>query len=119
MSRLKTVLDWFTQDDEPEQHTVDTEFLREHGGRYKYVTVADIDGDWCRCDLCGQRFDLEEFPDLVEHVAGHNEQGAAEIDPFEHRRVEAVAEYSFIETVEPTGDRVENNEHKTETQTNV
>ena len=100
MSRLKTVLDWFTPDDEPEQHTVDTEFLREHGGRYKYVTVADTDGDWCRCDLCGQRFDLDEFPQLVDHVAAHGDQVTEDIDPFDEAERQTMITEELLKDVD-------------------
>jgi len=119
MSRIRSFLSSYLSPEEDDTPTVDTAYVVEQQERYQHMSATDAETGWCRCELCGRLYDLEEFPDLVEHVAGHNEQGAAEIDPFEHRRVEAVAEYSFIETVEPTGDRVENNEHKTETQTNV
>lgn len=83
MSRLEAFMSWLLPDDEPDVDDVDTDFLRSHTQRYKHMTITDDDPARCRCDLCGSQYPLDDFGELVEHVAGHDEQGAAEIDPFE------------------------------------
>lgn len=83
MSRLEAFLSWLLPDDDPAVDDVDTDFLRSHTQRYKHMTITDDDPARCRCDLCGSQYPLDDFGELVEHVAGHDEQGAAEIDPFE------------------------------------
>jgi DNA-binding transcriptional ArsR family regulator len=57
-----------------------TEWLKED---FDEGDAEDDDPARCRCDLCGSQYPLGDFADLVEHVAAHDEQGAAEIDPFE------------------------------------
>lgn len=96
MSRVEAFLDWLLPEDEQDVEDVDTAFLLEHGGRYKYVSIIDGETARCRCDLCGAQRALRDFPELVEHVAGHDEQGAAEIDPFEEPEIVATSEYSDI-----------------------
>lgn len=83
MSRFEAFMSWLLPDDEPDVDDVDTDFLRSHTQRYKHMTITDDDPARCRCDLCGSQYPLDDFGELVEHVAGHDEQGAAEIDPFE------------------------------------
>lgn len=61
---------------------IDLEYLRE--GEYRYLTVGIVTehGEKARCDLCGEYFPVRKVPDLIQHVADHDEQGQAEIDPF-------------------------------------
>ena len=82
MTPLRTLIDWLTPADDETVADVDTGFLLKHDDRFKYVSVFGGDPARCRCDLCGSQYALEEFPQLVEHVAGHDDQGGAEIDPF-------------------------------------
>lgn len=84
MSRVKAFVEWLTQTDSEQEQSVDVEYLSDSDVQYKYMSMGDGLDSKCRCDLCGQQFDLEAFPELVEHVAAHDEQGSAEIDPFEH-----------------------------------
>jgi len=100
MSRLQSFFNWLLPPERDDTTGVDTEYLLERQEQYQHISVTDADPERCRCDLCGRLFDLEDFPDLVAHVAGHDEQGAAEIDPFERGQVEATADYAFIEAAE-------------------
>jgi transcription elongation factor Elf1 len=84
VSLLHCLSDWLSPGDEPDVGGVDTKFLLEHANRYKYMTVdTDQSGDWCRCNLCGRRFELEAFPQLVEHVSDHGDQVTDAVDPFD------------------------------------
>jgi len=100
MSRLSALIDWLTPDDEEPVADVDTAFLLEHKNRSKCVSVFEDDPARCRCDLCGSQYALEEFPQLVEHVAAHDDQVGDDIDPFAEPeviaqgRIEDIPEWS-------------------------
>ena len=83
MAAVERFKSWLVPDDDPEVDNIDTEYLLSRPPRYKYITIINAETDRCRCDLCGSQYTLDDFEQLVEHVAAHNEQGAAEIDPFE------------------------------------
>ena len=84
MNPLKSLLDWLTADEGRSWPAVDTEYVLRECDRYTHMAAGEAGGGWCRCNLCGKNYQLEEFPELVDHVAAHGEQGAAEIDPFEN-----------------------------------
>jgi len=71
---------------------VDLEYLRDT--EYHYLTIGIITehGEKARCDLCGRLYPVQEVPELIEHTAGHNDQGEAEIDPFKVQGSTMVAE---------------------------
>ena len=100
MSRLQSFFTWLLASESDDTDRVDTEYLLDRQEQYQHISVTDAPAERCRCDLCGRLFDLEEFPDLVAHVAGHDQDGAAEINPFERGQVEATADYAFIEVAE-------------------
>lgn len=86
MTWLSAVREWIQEwiSSEDGVDGVDTEYLLSDEVSFRYLTVgSDSDSDWVRCNLCRQRFALARMPDAIEHVALHDEQGAAEIDPFE------------------------------------
>lgn len=58
---------------------------------------APTPGDAVRCNLCGQLFKLKKMPEAIEHVAAHDEQGSADIDPFEqqHEQTAMIIEDMF------------------------
>lgn len=64
---------------------VDKQFLRATEYRYMTIGVETEHGERARCDLCGEYYQVEDAPQLIEHVAGHDDQGQAEVDPFETR----------------------------------
>lgn len=76
LERLRAWL--FAPADRGESPTIDTDYVAE----LQYVNV-DTGTEECRCALCGLTYPTESFPELLEHVATHDEQGAAEIDPFQ------------------------------------
>jgi len=100
MSRLNAFLNWLIPPEEDDTPSVDADFLLGYPDRYKYMSVQEGEVRWCRCDLCGRLFELEHFPDLVEHVAEHDSQGAAEIDPFAETEHRTVIDDELIDEVE-------------------
>lgn len=81
MSLLKRVREWldevFAEDLATDE--VDEEYLRRLDFAY-IETSPDGHPDMIRCDLCARLFDTME--DCVDHVAKHDKQGSASIDPF-------------------------------------
>ena len=100
MSRLEAFVAWLTKTDEEQEESVDVEYLSESDIRYKYMTIGDDPESYCRCDLCGHLFELEAFPELVDHVAAHDQQGAAEIDPFETAEQQTMITKETLDEVE-------------------
>ena len=100
MSRIQAFIDWLIPDSEPDVDAIDTEFLLSHPTRFKYMTVTDSESARCRCDLCGSQFSIQEFPKLVDHVAAHDEQGSAEIDPFDEAERRTVITDDLLDEVE-------------------
>ena len=100
MSRFEAFLNWLIppEDEQPDDR-VDTDFLLEHADRYKFMTVVDESPPVGRCDLCGRLFELEQFPQLVDHVAGHDGQGAAEINPFDEAEQRTVISEEMLAEV--------------------
>jgi len=83
-------------DREPE---LDVEYLISQSFDRMHMTTIgtanDPDSDpRVRCDLCGRLFEIEAIEDAIEHVADHDGQGQADIDPFEPAPVKAWAENS-------------------------
>jgi hypothetical protein len=81
MSLLQSVREWvdevFAEDGATDE--VDEEYLERLD--FEYIeTSPDGYPDMIRCDLCARLFDTMD--DCVEHVAEHDEQGSASIDPF-------------------------------------
>jgi hypothetical protein len=81
MSLLQSVREWldevFAEDTATDE--VDEEYLERLD--FEYIeTSPDGYADMIRCDLCARLFDTMD--DCVEHVAEHDEQGSASIDPF-------------------------------------
>jgi len=81
LERIRAWIHELTQP-ETEDYTVDRDWLIELNFRYITTKECDDRDDVARCDLCGQQFPLQEMPEVIEHVAGHDEQGAARVDPF-------------------------------------
>lgn len=82
---------------------VDTEYLLHERPEYRWMTVLRED-KLVRCDICGEWMKVQKMPEMVEHVALHDDQGAAEVDPTEKADVTAHAEYSDLlldDEVEP------------------
>jgi hypothetical protein len=100
MSRLEAFVAWLTQTDDEQEESVDVEYLSESDIRYKYMTIGDDPESYCRCDLCGHLLELEAFPELVDHVAAHDQQGAAEIDPFEIAKQQTMITKELLSEVE-------------------
>jgi hypothetical protein len=100
MSRFKAFLNWLIPpEDEKPDARVDTGFLLEHADRYKFMSVVDESAPVGRCDLCGRLFELEQFPQLVDHVASHDGQGAAEINPFDEAEQRTMISEEMLEEV--------------------
>jgi hypothetical protein len=80
-----------------QQQSVDTDYLRSEAN-YKWIEVPD-EGE-ARCNVCGKLFAVSEMPKVIRHVAEHDGQGAAEIDPTEQAVKVAEMNYSDLLTVE-------------------
>ena len=86
MSIIKAMRELFAP---VEEHpNVDVEYLETR--EYAFIeTFAEIDEEeLIRCNLCGKLFDKREMESAVSHVAGHDQEGAAEIDPFDTYGIE-------------------------------
>lgn len=94
---IRRVRDWL----EPDQTTadIDTEYILNLDYEHIQTGVKD---DRIRCNLCGTLFDVDEMPDCIDHVAKHDGQGAAEINPVEIAPQEASMDYSTLLTDEET-----------------
>lgn len=75
------IKEWFEQDS-ADFEEVDTEYLKSGSVDYLYMSVKGEE-ELVRCDICAQQMELVDMPDMVIHVASHDEQGSAEIDPTE------------------------------------
>lgn len=65
-----------------ELHYIDKSYLVQQAN-FRYITViGDEESGYLRCDLCARLFELDDMPAVIEHIASHDGQGAAEIDPF-------------------------------------
>ncbi|UXF50948.1 MAG: hypothetical protein HQRvContig03_35 [Haloquadratum phage sp.] len=83
MSLLQQLREWvagvFAEDGAT--NDVDEEYLKRV--RFGNIeTSPDEYPDQFRCNLCGSLFD--SMNECVNHVAGHDGQGGASVDPFSH-----------------------------------
>jgi hypothetical protein len=81
MSLLGRIREWvdglFAEDGATDE--VDEEYLKQMELAY-IETYPEDNPDMIRCELCARLFDTMD--DCVEHVAGHDGQGSASVDPF-------------------------------------
>lgn len=81
MTLVKRVREWvaglFAEDGATDD--VDEAYLK--GAKFVYIQTSPRDyPDRFRCNLCGELFD--NMDECVDHVAGHDGQGNASVDPF-------------------------------------
>lgn len=96
MSLLKRIREWADSlfDEDVVTDDFDEEYLRQR--RLAYIeTAPDCHPDMIRCDLCGRLFDTMD--DCVKHVADHDDQGSASVDPFRASRSRDSKEYQTDE----------------------
>jgi len=89
---------------EPEKADIDVEHVLILD--YRHIET-DVDDGRVRCDLCGSLFDAVEMPECIEHVAAHDDQGAAEVDPVDESSpgepIWGVADEDWRETTDQPG----------------
>lgn len=79
LSRMWSRVVDFVLVDVDETQRVDTDYLLSERVQYEWITVRD--DETVRCDICGRLMPVTQMPELMDHVASHDEQGAAEVDP--------------------------------------
>jgi len=79
--RLRSWLHEYTAPEDDGIGDIDIEHLQSESVSYRYMTIRD-DGA-VRCDLCGNLEQLKNMPEMFEHVATHDGQGQAKVDPTE------------------------------------
>lgn len=99
---IDSIKSWFESSAEP---GVDTEYLRSEDFTPKHIRILD-DGP-ARCQICGKLEAVQRMPQMIEHIACHDDQGSAELDPTETQEVVAEIDYSDLLTDEEP-DKAEN-----------
>jgi hypothetical protein len=93
-SAWSRLVEWVLPDTQPDFDEIDTGYLLSGEVNLKYIDIAnDTPHGTARCNLCGRLYHIEQMPEAVEHVASHNDQGEAEIDPFEAASAEYVMSF--------------------------
>jgi hypothetical protein len=72
---IEAVRSWFESSSDP---GIDTDYLRS--GRYNHGHISVPEEGPARCNLCGLLKPVEQMPAMIDHVAGHDGQGSAEIN---------------------------------------
>jgi hypothetical protein len=82
MNLLARFLDWVSNDRADDRQQFDHQYIRQLD--YDYLeTNLEIEGqDYVRCNLCGRLYDFKNINIAFEHIAKHNGQGEASINPF-------------------------------------
>jgi hypothetical protein len=83
---VERVRAWWYVDEEPDG--VDIEYLKSGDFKPAFLTVKPGE-DAIRCDFCGNQLPLKKTPEMVEHLAGHDEQGMAEVNPLQEHQEQA------------------------------